>query len=159
MQGPRTKIVALAASLLLTCLLGGCGSTNKVTFTNVSESWVSVRFFVGTGQGSTDLVSKRRFQIRPGETAKFAVPSTTYSSGQPRLVHINVQAVTPSWKGPGNQYWMELLTDSPIKIVARGKDDKLDFETGDGEVARIPGRQLKKRFEHRIAGAPNPEQP
>ena len=142
------------ASLTVCLALAGCSSPNKITFTNVSESWVSVRFFVGTGHGSTELVSKKQFQIRPGETARFSVPSTRYSSGEPRLVHLKVQAVTPSWDPPGHQYWMELLTDGPIKIVARGKDEKLDFETGDGEVARIPNRQLKKRFDYRVAGAP-----
>ncbi len=147
------RIASLTACLALAGTLAGCSSSNKVTFTNVSESWVSVRFFVGTGNGSTELASKKQFQIRPGETARFSVPSRTYSSGEPRLVHMKVQAVTPSWDPPGHQYWMELLTDSPIKIVARGKNEKLDFETGDGEVARIPNRQLKKRFDYRVAGA------
>lgn len=170
MQGPRTRtgprtarsrlrVAAAVAGLVLACAAGGCASRNKVTFTNVSESWVAVRFFVDTGAGSTHLESRKAFQIKPGETATFSVPSTMYASGQRRLVHMNVQAVTPSWKGPGKQYWMELLTDSPVKIVARGHDDKLEFETGDGEVAEIPGRQLKKRFEYRTAGAPLPESP
>ncbi len=150
----RHSIALLTACLTLAGAVGGCSAPNKVTFTNVSESWVSVRFFVGTGRESTELVSKKWFQIQPGESARFSVPSTTYGSGETRLVHLKVQAVTPSWDPPGHQYWMELLTDGPIKIVARGKGEKLEFETGDGEVARIPNRQLKKRFDYRVAGAP-----
>lgn len=49
---------------------------------------------------------------------------------------------------------MELLTEGPVKIVASGKGDKLEFETGAGEVARVPNKQLKRRFEYGVAGMP-----
>ena len=49
---------------------------------------------------------------------------------------------------------MELITEGPVKIVVRGEGEKLDFETGAGEVARIPGRAVKKKFEYHVAGAP-----
>jgi hypothetical protein len=157
-MGPRNRIrrlARLAACVIVAGCLSGCGASNKVTFTNVSESWLNVRFFVGTTQGSTELLSKRTFQVKPGETAKFAITrSKSNRTGEHRLVHVQVEAVTPSWDPPGHQYWMELITEGPVKIVARGKGEKLDFETGAGEVARIPNKQLKKRFEHRIAGAP-----
>jgi hypothetical protein len=67
---------------------------------------------------------------------------------------MQVETVTPSWEEAGRQYWMELLTEGPVKIVVSGEGDKLAFETGAGEVARVPSKQLKRRFEHRIAGVP-----
>ena len=150
------RLVGLAVAALLTGGLGGCVSSNKVTFTNVSESWVNVRFFVGKTHGSTELISKRKFQVRPGETAKFAVSLTASGRSSDRLVHMQVETVTPSWEEPGRQYWMELLTVGPVKIVASGEGDKLEFETGTGEVARIPNKQLKRRFDYRVAGAATP---
>ena len=150
---PSSRIATLAACLVCAAGLTGCSSRSSVTFTNVSTSWLNVRFFVGTGMNSQELVSKRVFQVRPSETTRFKVTRRS-SRGDVALVHMQVQQVTPSWEGPGRQYWMELLTQEPIKIVASGDGGKLEFETGDGEVARIPKRQLKRRFEYRIAGAP-----
>jgi hypothetical protein len=144
------RLAGWTVSLILAGGLGGCVGTNRVSFTNMSDSWVNVRFFMGTAPGSNELVSKRRFQVKPGETAKFAV--TQGASG--RLVHMQVETVTPSWEDPGRQYWMELMTEGPVKIVASGDGDKLQFETGAGEVAPIPGRQRKRRFEYTIAGVP-----
>jgi hypothetical protein len=148
------RLAGLAAAVFLAGGLAGCGGSNKVTFTNVSDSWLNVRFFVGTAQGSNELNNRRRFQVKPGETAKFAVSRGTGGGGTGRLVHIQVEAVTPSWEPADRQYWMELLTEGPVKIVASGRGEKLEFETGAGEVARIPGKQLKRRFEYKIAGVP-----
>jgi hypothetical protein len=67
---------------------------------------------------------------------------------------MQVEAVKPSWEDPGRTYWMELMTEGPVKIVASGKGDKLEFETGSGEVAPIPNKQLKRRFEYGVAGMP-----
>jgi hypothetical protein len=147
------RLAGVAAGVLLASGLGGCVGANKVTFTNVSESWLNVRFFVGTAHGSNELKSKRKFQIKPGETVKFAVTRKATGQSNDRLVHMQVETVTPSWEDPGRQYWMELLTEGPVKVVVRGKGDKLEFETGFGEMARIPGKQLKRRFEYRVAGA------
>lgn len=139
---------------MLAGVMGGCGTGNQVTFTNVSDSWVNVRFFVEGDRGSRKLVSKKKFQIKPGETAEFSVNRKTNGYGESALVHLQVQAVTPSWKPDAKRYWMELITEGPVKIVVRGKGEKLDFETGAGEVARIPGRAVKKKFEYHVAGAP-----
>jgi hypothetical protein len=150
------RLAGLAAAALLAGGLGGCAGSNKVTFTNVSDSWLNVRFFVSTARGSNELKSRRRFQVKPGETARFAISRGATGRGGGRLVHMQVEAVTPSWEPADRQYWMELLTEGPVKIVASGKGHKLEFETGAGEVARVPNKQLKRRFEYRIAGAPAP---
>lgn len=151
------RLAVLAGCLVLLGALTGCSASDAVTFTNVSDSWLDVRFYTGKA-GTTQLRSKRKFQVKPGETATFSVNRSANMRGYTPLVHMQVQAVTPSWDGPGKQYWMELLTEGAIKIVVRGHDDDLDFETGSGEVARIPSRQLKRHFEHQVAGAPvNPD--
>jgi hypothetical protein len=144
----------LAVAAFVAGGLGGCTGSNKVTLTNVSDSWLNVRFFVSTAEGSNELTSKRRFQVKPGETARFAISRGSGGGGTGRLVHMEVETVTPSWEPADRQYWMELLTEGPIKIVASGKGDKLEFETGAGQVAQVPGRQRKRRFEYTIAGAP-----
>ncbi len=149
----RPLISRLAACIVAGAGLTGCGTPSSVTFTNLSESWLDVRFFVGKGPGSQELVSQRTFQVRPSETTKFKV-NRRAARGNASLVHMQVQQVTPSWEGPGKQHWMELLTQEPIKIVVSGTGDKLDFETGDGEVAEIPKRELKRRFEYKVAGVP-----
>ncbi|MCH7798854.1 MAG: hypothetical protein IID28_10485 [Planctomycetes bacterium] len=120
--------VSLAACLMLAGVMGGCGTGNQI--------------------------SKKKFQIKPGETAEFSVNRKTNGYGESALVHLQVQAVTPSWKPDAKRYWMELITEGPVKIVVRGEGEKLDFETGAGEVARIPGRAVKKKFEYHVAGAP-----
>ena len=148
------RLAGMAVAVTLIGGLSGCVGSNKVTFTNVSDSWVNVRFFVGKAQGSTELTSNRKFQVKPGETAKFAVSVNASGRSSDRLVHMQVEAVKPSWEDPGRTYWMELMTEGPVKIVASGKGDKLEFETGSGEVARIPNKQIKRRFEYRVAGMP-----
>ena len=139
---------------MLEGVMGGCSTGNQVTLTNVSESWVSVRFFIEANRGSRKLVSKKKFQIRPGETAEFSIDRKTNGHGESALVHLQVQTVTPSWEGDSKRYWMELLTEGPVKIVVRGAGEKLDFETAAGEVVRIPGRAVKRTFEYHIAGGP-----
>ena len=150
------RFAVMCACVAVLGALGGCSAPGDVTFTNVSESWLNVRFFVESGTGSDELVSKRNFQVRPGETTRFKIRRKS-SRGTAALVHMQVQNVTPSWNPPGRQHWMELLTQDPVKVVASGKGEKLEFEVGDGEVARIPNRQLKRRFSYHIAGAPEEE--
>ncbi len=128
--------------------LTGCTLFRSIQFTNVSDSWLNVRFFVGatdaTKEGPNELLSKRLFQVPPGESAKFA-PTR-------KLVHIQVQSITPTWEPPGKQYWLELLTHPPVHVVATGRSDKLDFKTGSGELAIIPERELAGgRFTYVIA--------
>lgn len=147
------RLIGWVAGVALAAGLGGCTSSNRVTLTNVSDSWINVRFFIGN-LNSNELKSRRAFQIKPGETANFAVSRKSTGRATDRLVHLQVEAVTPSWEGPGRQYWMEMLTEGPMKVVVSGEGDKLKFETGDGELAEIPRRQLKKRFEYHIANAP-----
>lgn len=149
------RLTRLAACAVVAAGLGGCSSSNKIIFTNLSDSWLNVRFFVGKSAGSTELVSKQRFQVMPDETAKFAITRRSNRAGHGRLVHMQVESVTPSWEDAGKEYWMELLTEGSVKIVVRGKGEKLQFETGVGEVAHIPGKQLKRRFDYRVAGAPS----
>ncbi len=153
--GTRRFAVVSACVTVLGALVG-CGAPSDVTFTNVSESWLNVRFFVESGTGSDELVSKRNFQVRPGETTRFKIHRRT-SHGTAALVHMQAQNVPPSWDPPSKQHWMELLTQDPVKVVASGKGEKLEFEVGDGEVARIPKRQLKRRFNYHIVGAPEQE--
>ncbi len=128
--------------------LTGCTLFRSIQFTNVSDSWLNVRFFVGATdamkESPNELFSKRLFQVQPGESAKFA-PTR-------KLVHIQVQSITPTWEPPGKQYWLELLTHPPVHVVATGRSDKLDFKTGSGELAIIPERELAGgRFTYVIA--------
>ncbi len=158
MTRPIRSIVSVAAYVNLAGVMGGCSSSHQVTFTNVSESWLDLRFFVGTGQDSNELVSQKKFQVEPGETTQFSVSRKIDFRGETALVHLQVQAVKASWERESKRYWMELITEGSIKIVARGSGDKLSFETGSGEVARIPSKALKRKYEYRIAGAvPNAE--
>ena len=149
-----SRFASLAACLTLAGGLAGCSSANVITFTNVSDTWIDVRIFIAKNPNSQLLVSKRKFQIKPGVTTEFNVGRSANRRGQSPLVHMQVQPVTPSWDPPSKQYWMELLTDGPVKIVTSGEGGKLEFDTGDGEVAHIPGKQLKRRFDYRVAGAP-----
>lgn len=151
------RAASLATGLALLWALGGCGAMNKVTFTNLADSWVNVRFFVETSRGSEELSSRERFQIRPGETVRFNVSRGTNPRGESALVHMHVQTVTPSWDPPGREYWMEILTEGAVKVACRGEGEKLDFEWGEGELAHIPKRQRRKRFSYHVAGAPQPE--
>lgn len=128
--------------------LTGCTLFRSIQFTNVSDSWLNIRFFVGATdamkEGPNELLSKRLFQVQPGESVKFT-PTR-------KLVHIQVQSITPTWEPPGNQYWLELLTHPPVHVVATGRGDKLDFKTGSGELAIIPERELAGgRFTYVIA--------
>ena len=90
------RILGLVASLLLIGVMGGCGTSNQVTFTNVSDTWLNVRFFVASAHGSNQLVSRKKFQVKPGETAHFTIRRAS-SRGEAALVHLQVQPLTPSW--------------------------------------------------------------
>ncbi len=127
--------------------LSGCSllGFESIQFTNVSETWLNVRFYSGeskTQEGAAaEMVSRHVYQIAPGASARFSPPR--------ELVHIQVETVSPTWEPPGTQYWLELMTHPPVHIVATGKAERLDFQTGSGEVAIIPDRERNSgRFEY-----------
>ena len=149
----RTRIGLMAplVGLSVVCGLGGCTMGKGIKFTNVSDTWLDVRYFVGPkveeSDGTTDLYWKRTQQVKPGQTARFTPPNS--------LVHIRVETVTPSWEPASQSYWLELLTSPPVHIVATGRGDKLDFKTGSGEVAIIPERELTSgRYEYLLKEPP-----
>ncbi len=139
---PRTLPRRLAVVLLgVVCVatLGGCAWDKNIRFTNVSTSWVQVRFYVrdkGTSpQSSAELVGRRTVRIAPGGSA-------SYVPYRANLVHVQVEPVTASWQPSGRQYWLELLREPPVNIVALGSSNKLTFETGPDTVAIIPDREI-----------------
>jgi hypothetical protein len=148
------RIASWASGGAVVAAMGGCSLFKSIQFTNVSDTWLNVRFYAGEPQpatsGPAELVSQRVFQIAPGESARFG--------SSRKLVHIQVETVTPTWEPPGTQYWLELMTHPPVHIVATGRASRLDFQTGSGEVAIIPERERKGgRFEYVIAERRRPE--
>ncbi len=139
----------ISAGLACTAALAGCWMFKPVQFTNVSDTWLSVRFYAGDpqrGDGPNRLVSRRAYEIAPGRTVRFT------PSG--RLVHLRVTPVTPSWAPDGDGYWLEITTRPPVHIVATGREDRLDFKAGSGELAVIPNHELTGgRYDYQIAGA------
>ena len=151
------RIASLAAALAVAGGLGGCSFTRSIKFTNVSETWLNIDYYVGAKdapeqEGVTPMYWKRTMQVKPGETARYTPPRM--------LVHIQIETVAPSWEPPARKYWLELLTRPPVHIVATGRGDKLDFKTGSGEVAIIPERELSgSRYEYRRQEPPAGSQP
>lgn len=126
-------VAAFAAAAVLT----GCQQSG-VRFTNVSDTWLNVSFYVGASeiraQESEDLYRSKSLMVEPGETVRFKPAGD--------LVHIQVETATPTWVPTGRQLWLELLTTPPIHVVANGRADKLDFKSFHGEIALIPQREL-----------------
>ena len=163
----RTRIhragLALGAICAVT-MLGGCFGSNKVAFTNVSDSWLNVRFYVqdpanieydeyGEPMNTPAFVSAKKIQIEPGETAMYSVSNSSgfHSKTQDLLVHIQIEPVTPSWQPAGYEYWLEMLTPTPVTIVASGTPENIKFNSGQGAVAIIPEHAMEDgRFEHRV---------
>jgi hypothetical protein len=132
--------------------LGGC-SRSAIKFTNVSDSWLNVSYFVGSTDATEpspgDLYRRRALQVEPGDSANYR-PTRN-------LVHIQVEEVGPTWVPTGKQYWLELLTKPPVHIVASGRGEKLEFKSFRGEVAIIPeGERADGRFEYRVNGKQPP---
>ncbi len=126
-----SPLIGVATAVALTgCMTG-------IKFTNVSDAWLNVQFYVGTTdtatKGTNDLYHQRAIQVEPGESVIFR-PARD-------LVHLQVETVSPTWIPTGQQYWLELLTHPPLHIVAGGREDKLDFKSFKGEVAIIPERE------------------
>ncbi len=155
----RLSILPLASVLGCVALAGslsGCATSKSIEVTNVSDSWLNVQFFVGTPDQasgkSPELVADAKLQIEPGGRASYRLSRNTMpSSGTSPLVHMRIEPVSPSWQSTGKKYWLELLTQPPVKIVATGTADKLMFNTGAGAVAIIPERQVKRgRFVYKM---------
>jgi hypothetical protein len=122
---------------VVTAVLTGC-SMSSVRFTNVSDTWLNVSFFVGTSEIESkepeDLFRRKSIQVEPGETARYRPMGD--------LVHIRVQPVGPTWVPTGGQAWVELMTLPPIHVVASGRPEKLEFQSFHGEIALIPQREI-----------------
>ena len=147
-----SRVTSVAVGIAVIGGLSGC-SRSSIRFTNVSDSWLNVRFYVGSTDASashpSDLYRQRALQVEPGASADYR-PSRN-------LVHIQVEQVSPTWTPTGKQYWLELLTKPPVHIVASGRGEKLEFKSFRGEVAIIPeGEWADGRFEHRVNGEPPP---
>lgn len=168
-----TRLGAMVGCLALSGLMTGCFGSNQVAFTNVSDSWLNVRFFVAnpdakpTAGDSTPgdpsaFIAQGKLQVQPGETAKYKLSRNPNYSGQgdSKIVHIQVEPVTPSWQPSGTEYWLELLTPPPVTIVATGTGPQLIFNSGTGALAQIPEHQIKSgAFDHRVVTvteSPNP---
>ncbi len=152
---PRVPRLVMAAVLVAGAVLTGCGDSG-VRFTNVSDTWLNVSFFVGTSEiGSEkpeDLYRQKSLQIEPGATARYKPTGG--------LVHVQVETVTPTWTPTGRDFWLEVLTTPPIHVVANGRADKLDFKSFHGEIALIPQRELHAgRYVYHQASKPIPPSP
>jgi hypothetical protein len=146
-------IPALAAVAVLT----GCQKSG-VRFTNVSDTWLNISFYVGGSEIPSDepddMYRRKTFMVEPGETVRYK------PSG--RLVHVQVETATPTWVPTGRQLWLELLTTPPIHVVANGRADKLDFQSFHGEIALIPQRELdagRYVYHQTVKPEPVPTQP
>ncbi len=149
----RLAMALICAVCVIT--LGGCAWNKSIRFTNVSSSWVQVRFYVrgesNSSRPSTELVERRTVRIEPGG-------SISYVPYRADLVHVQVEPVTASWQPSGRQYWLELLREPPVNIVALGNSSKLTFETGPDAVAFIPDREITGgRFKYTLAESAGPD--
>ena len=138
------------AGVVLMTMAGGCQSKNAVEFTNVSDSWLNVRYYVAAPEAAPDtmvetesaannFVSNEQMQIAPGSSADYVLTrNQNYDRKTYSRVHILVQPVSPSWEGEPKEYWLEMLTQPPTKVVATGTADRMTFITGDGAIAVIP---------------------
>ena len=145
----------MVAALVAVPVLTGCVDSG-VRFTNVSDTWLNVSFYVGTSEIPSDkpgdLYRQKSLQVEPGETARYK-PSGS-------LVHVQVETVTPTWTPTGRHFWLEILTAPPIHVVANGRADKLDFKSFTGEIALIPQRELDTgRFVYHQSSKPLPPPP
>jgi hypothetical protein len=143
-----SRVTSVAVGIAVVGGLSGC-SRSSIKFTNVSDSWLNVRFYVGSTDPPapcpTDLYRQRALLVEPGASGNYRPPWN--------LVHIQVEEVSPTWVPTGKQYWIELLTKPPVHIVASGRGEKLEFKSFRGEVAIIPeGERADGRFEYRVNG-------
>ncbi len=144
-------VPAFAAAVVLT----GCQKSG-IRFTNVSDTWLNVSFYVGASEIQTaepdDLYRRKSLMVEPGETVHYK------PSGN--LVHVQIETATPTWVPTGRQLWLELLTVPPIHVVADGRADKLDFKSFNGEIALIPQREFDTgRFVYHQSAKPLPPPP
>jgi hypothetical protein len=149
-----SRLAFMAIGIAVAGGLGGC-TRSGIRFTNVSDSWLNVRFYVASRDtpesGATNLYRQRQLQFEPGASTCYRPPWN--------LVHIQVQEVSPTWVPTGQQYWLEVLTRPPVHIVANGRGEKLEFKSFQGQIAIIPEGELADgRFAYRdAAGLPPAE--
>ena len=81
------RLGSFVGAIVLLAMLGGCSNSNKVAFTNVTDSWLNVRFFIQDANPTSEtvtaanfettgndapwtnpFVSDKKSQIKPGET-------------------------------------------------------------------------------------------
>jgi len=147
--------VVVVPALAVAAVLTGCQKSG-VRFTNVSDTWLNVSFYVGASKNQADepedLYRSKSLMVEPGETVRFKPAGD--------LVHIQVETATPTWVPTGRQLWLELLTVPPIHVVANGRADKLDIKSFHGEIALIPQRELDAgRYLYHQASKPVPPSP
>ena len=148
------RIVFVPAFVVTAGVLTGCLQSG-LRFTNVSDTWLNVSFYVAeagdASKETKDLYRQASLQVEPGDTAVYRPDAG--------LVHIQVETVTPTWMPTGRQFWLELLTRDPMHIVASGRGAKLEFQSFRGEIALIPQRELDAgRFAyHLVVETPKPE--
>lgn len=147
------RFIFIVFVIMLSAFQLGCNSSRPrgVTFTNFSQSWLNVNYFVeGLEQDETsdtiELISVNNIQVPPGETVNYQLTrNSNYRKDGNQLVHIRVLPVTPSWEPVEKEYWMELLTNPPVTIVATGLPDRIEFMTGNGAIALIPSSDFRKK--------------
>lgn len=148
------RIVFVPAFVVTAGVLTGCLKSG-LRFTNVSDTWLNVSFYVAEdgdpSKEPKDLYRQASLQVEPGDTAVYRPDAG--------LMHIQVETVTPTWMPTGRQFWLELLTRDPMHIVASGHGAKLEFQSFRGEIALIPQRELDAgRFAyHLVVETPKPE--
>ena len=149
------RLVLLPAFVVTAGVLTGC-TPSGLRFTNVSDTWLNVSFYVAEAEDPSkepkDLYLQDSLQVEPGDTATYRPDAF--------LMHIQVETVTPTWVPTGRRFWLELLTRDPMHIVASGRGDKLEFQSFRGEIALIPQREIDAgRFAyHTVVETPQPEQ-
>ncbi|MHC5114478.1 MAG: hypothetical protein ACYTGP_08635 [Planctomycetota bacterium] len=174
---PNGRLASVLAGLTLAAVAGCAsgpsffgGSSRKVSFTNVASTPLNVTYYVKSepmamtaegeaapteSSGDATFMPQKTFQLDRGESTSFSIArrATNGSNGSP-TVHLRIEPVSPSWQPTDNPYWLEILTDPPVSIVATGSEGDLTFETGEGAVAEIPQSEIESgRFEHHVAGA------
>ncbi len=145
-----SRVARPVIGVAVVCVLGGCNLFGGLKFTNVSDSWLNVRYYVGpterpdteqAGQKARVLYRHQEVQVRPGSSVSYRPPED--------LVHVQVQTVSPTWEPTGKEYWLEVLTEAPIHIVSSGQVDKIEFKSFEGEIAMLPERERKAgRYEY-----------
>jgi len=161
---------SIFCGLTLLIVLGGCSSTGsgfagmfrsktKVAFSNMTDSWLSVRFYVAEDAENPALAKSflggDAIKVQPGQTGHYSLRSNpNYNNSSMPVIHAEVTKVVASWEEAPTPYWMELLSAPPFTIVATGDSDHISFSSGDAALAMIPNKEIKRgNFKHAVATA------